>query len=132
MSDQLSDLISRLKESANSMLANIEFDFVSPETESVKKINPEVKRNVYLIIKEILNNIIKHSRASKVNIRIKEDGNNFSISVEDNGVGFDESTVKKGNGLLNLKSRAEQINGKLDILTSSGEGTKITLHLNIT
>jgi ligand-binding sensor domain-containing protein/signal transduction histidine kinase len=132
MSDQLSDLISRLKESANSMLANIKFNFVSPETESVKKINPEVKRNVYLIFKEILNNIIKHSQASQININIKEDGNIFSISIEDNGVGFEESTVKKGNGLLNLRSRAEQINGKLDILTSLGEGTKITLQLDIT
>ena len=132
MSDRQGDLISRLKETANSMLANIEFNFVSPKTESVKKINPEVKRNVYLIFKEILNNIIKHSHASQINIHIKEDGNNLSIKVEDNGVGFEESTVKKGNGLLNLRSRAEQINGKLDIITSLGEGTKITLHLNIT
>ncbi len=132
MSDRQSDLISRLKETANSMLANIEFNFVSPETESVKKINPEVKRNVYLIFKEILNNIIKHSQASQVNICIKEDGNNLSIKVEDNGVGFEESTVKKGNGLLNLRSRAKQINGKLDILSSLDEGTKITLYLNIT
>ncbi len=132
MSDQLSDLMSRLKETANSMLTNIGFNFDSPEAGSVKKINPEVKRNVYLIFKEILNNIIKHSHASQVNIRINEDGNNLSIKVEDNGVGFEESTVKKGNGLLNLRSRAEQINSKLDILTSSGEGTKITLHLNIT
>lgn len=132
MSDQQSDLISRLKETATSMLANIEFNFVSPEVESVRKINPEVKRNVYLIFKEILNNIIKHSHASQVNICIKEDGNNFSISVKDNGVGFEESTVRKGNGLLNLRNRAKQIKGKLNILTSSGEGTKITLHLNIT
>ncbi len=132
MSDQQGDLISRLKETANSMLANFEFNLVSPETDSVKKINPEVKRNVYLIFKEILNNIIKHSHASQVNIRINEDGNNLSIIVKDNGLGFEESTVKKGNGLLNLRNRAKQINGKLDILTSLGEGTKITLHLNIT
>ena len=132
MSDRQGDLISRLKETANSMLANIEFNFVSPETESVKKINPEVKRNIYLIFKEILNNIIKHSHASQINIRIKEDVTNLSIKVEDNGVGFEESTVKKGNGLLNLRSRAKQINGKLDIITSLGKGAKITLHLNIT
>jgi signal transduction histidine kinase len=132
MSDQLSDLLSKLKETANSMLTNIEFNFVSSENESVKKINPEIKRNVYLIFKEILNNIIKHSQASQVDICIKEDGNKFSVSIEDNGVGFEESTVKKGNGLLNLRRRAEQIIGKLDILTSLGNGTKITLQFIIT
>ncbi len=131
LSDQLSSLISRMKDTANTMLGNIDYDIAANVKSSTEKIDPEIRRNIYLIYKESLNNIIKHSRADKVNIVIKKEDHLFNLTVDDNGVGFEETKVKHGNGLRNLKSRAEKIQGELIIKSHKGEGTTVILNVKI-
>ena len=132
MSDQLGNLISKINETANSMLGNINYEIITDVIVSDEKINPDIKRNIYLIYKEILNNIIKHSKADKVNILIKKENQLFSLSVEDNGIGFEKSKTQAGNGLRNIKTRIEQIKGELILNSINGKGTAITIKVNIT
>ncbi len=131
-SDQLSDLIARLEAAARSMLVNISYELQRPASLSSAKLNPEVKRNLYLIFKEILANIIKHSRTKRVRIEIQEDDGNFALRIEDDGVGFDAAASSSGRGLINLRERAAQIGGQLTIQTAPGKGTLVALNAKIT
>jgi ligand-binding sensor domain-containing protein/signal transduction histidine kinase len=131
-SDQLNDLIARLEAAARSMLVNISYEFHRPASPSSAKLNPEVKRNIYLIYKEILANIIKHSRANRVRIEIREDDGNFALRIEDDGVGFNAAIASSGRGLINLRERAAQIGGQLTIQTTPGQGTLVALNAKIT
>ena len=120
-----------MKETANSMLKNIEFTFHGTESDKDQKTNPEIRRNIFLIYKEILNNIIKHSGAKRVEIDISEDQGNLYLSVKDNGKGFDCNKVQAGQGLDNLKNRVQQMNGQVTIESCSGKGTQVTINVKM-
>ncbi len=94
----------------------------------------EVRHNLYLTVKEALNNIVKHSGASEVWIRLSVQESIFSIAIEDNGCGFNAQQVLRpapGNGLPNMRKRLEQAGGKLEVESASGQGTKIRLVLQL-
>jgi signal transduction histidine kinase len=131
-SDNLGDLITRLNETANAILHKIELNFKYSKVEATQKLHPEVKRNIYLIYKEILTNIIKHSHATFVEVSIEGENHFFKLNIEDNGVGFNKTKTKQGNGLQNMHYRASQIGGDLRLHSTPGKGTKIQLTLTIT
>lgn len=86
----------------------------------------------FRIIQEALNNILKHSKAQDVLIKIDQTHDKLYIVVKDNGIGFDMNGRKfksgeSGFGLIGMKERAELLNGKLDIVSTLGAGTKIAL-----
>jgi signal transduction histidine kinase/Tfp pilus assembly protein PilF len=83
------------------------------------------KRNILLIIREAMNNIAKYSKATNASLQINVFDKNLEIKITDNGLGFDINNGKKGNGLENMKQRAKELNGKLDIATSCKNGTSI-------
>ena len=75
-----------------------------------------------------VNNIIKHAKAKNVNIYLKNKKNNYILQIEDDGCGFNLSNVDVGGiGLRSIQERADLIGGKLSIITSPGEGTKISI-----
>ena len=84
---------------------------------------------LYRIVQELLNNIIKHAEAKDVLIQLVRETGKFSLTVEDNGKGFDinRAREKGGAGLRNIQARAEYVNGIVDIRTSPGEGTSVTI-----
>jgi PAS domain S-box-containing protein len=82
---------------------------------------------VYRIVQEQLNNILKHARASKVEIELKKEVNCLLVSINDNGRGFDTSAKRNGIGLRNIKNRAEAYNGIVQITSSPGEGCKMKI-----
>lgn len=74
-----------------------------------------------LCIKEAVNNVVKHSQASRCTIQFEQDENEIKIIVQDNGKGIpEEEEIKKGNGLLGMKERLEFVNGSLDICNQAG------------
>ncbi|RYJ45418.1 tetratricopeptide repeat-containing sensor histidine kinase [Flavobacterium beibuense] len=85
------------------------------------------KVNVYRIIQEGLQNINKYSVAQNAMVEINKNGNAISIYIKDDGIGFDPEKVKGGIGLRNLRKRTSVLNGKLDILSSPGQGSKIKI-----
>ena len=90
-----------------------------------------LKRNVYLIFKEAVNNIAKYSEATVVDIILKIENNKLLLTISDNGKGFDTSNNTKGNGLNNMRKRAEQINAILEIKSSINKGTIISLKMEL-
>ena len=104
------------------------------------KLPMEIRRDLYLIFKEALNNAVKYSACSKIVIAFKREGNLFEMQIIDNGIGFNLSNLNEnkvlkprmnGNGLKNLKLRAEKHNGKLTIDSSPGKGTRVILSIPI-
>ncbi|WP_083540776.1 tetratricopeptide repeat-containing sensor histidine kinase [Aequorivita viscosa] len=85
------------------------------------------KINCSRILDEILQNIIKHASATKVDILLKAEGSSMIIRVEDNGKGFRTYVSKRGIGLKNLKARAKKINGNISITSQLGYGTLVVL-----
>jgi PAS domain S-box-containing protein len=86
------------------------------------KVNDKFKLNVYRIMQEQINNILKHASATIVNIRVSQNKNSIMISIKDNGVGFDTGKKQEGIGIANIKSRSKSYNGKVDLVSKPGRG----------
>jgi len=126
--DHLIDLTQRMRQFAGDVLSarNIEFTFTAPGLDSDIRIETDVRREVFLIFKEAINNAVRHSECSSVEIRfVVNDG--LMLNVTDNGRSFDPARAATGHGLASMKRRAATIGGTLDILANAGGGTTITL-----
>lgn len=89
-------------------------------------INPELKRNLYLVMKEALNNTLKYSGATQVTIAFVLTGENYCFSVTDDGKGIDEGIIQGGgNGLGNMRKRMESVLGVCEISSTPGAGTSV-------
>jgi signal transduction histidine kinase len=111
---------------------NIECSFVENAGEKSASLKFEKERNIYLIFKELINNVAKHSEAKNCKITISALKDQFALSVEDDGKGFDNGhCIKKGHGINNFKKRAEEIGGHFTIASSLGEGTRAELRLRL-
>lgn len=130
--DSLDDMILKMREVTARMLKGISYTFKGPDSLLSDKVSLEFKRNIFLFYKECLNNIIKHSAASEVNIEVQFQQGEFILKLRDNGKGFNPDTPKAGIGLQNLRGRAEQIGGSFDISSAEGTGTAISLTVKTT
>jgi PAS domain S-box-containing protein len=88
------------------------------------------KLMVFRIIQEQLNNIVKHSDATKVLINIFSKGSVMNLEINDNGKGFDTSTVRRGLGLTNMKNRAELLGGSFTLISAPGKGTTVKVSIS--
>jgi signal transduction histidine kinase len=104
---------------------NFSFNF-SDELETLK-IEMEKRRDIYLILKEAINNAVKYSQSNLITIEGKLESAQLKFSVKDNGIGFDTNVSSNRNGLKNMQVRAKKIGGTLEIQSMSGQGTKIIL-----
>ena len=93
--------------------------------EGLIEIPPEVHVNIYRIAQESINNVVKHSRATRLWIRLRYHSDLLKLEIEDNGQGFDTTEKTGGFGLNNLKERAETIEAVLTIESKIGEGTRV-------
>lgn len=132
--DTMQELLARMEQFASGLFEskNIDYSFTGAENIASTKINPEFIRNVYLIFKEAVNNIAKYSACKNATIVFSEKNKVFSMSITDNGIGFNPDTVKKGNGLNNMRKRAEQIGGKLEFISEPNKKTGIIVECKIT
>jgi signal transduction histidine kinase/ligand-binding sensor domain-containing protein len=127
--DSFENIILRLRSLAYNLLRakDIEFTFKADETLNHLKLSLEKRRNFYLIFKEALNNLIKYSRARRVQISLLYDSNRITLLIRDDGLGFDTTKKYNGNGLTNIRNRAKEINAQLHIESGEGIGTSIQL-----
>jgi signal transduction histidine kinase/ligand-binding sensor domain-containing protein len=123
-------LVKRMESYAADMCAvkNIKLHFSTDEKLNHLLLPPEHRKNIYLIFKEAINNAVKYANTDTVWVKLILQHKKLVMTITDAGVGFEETIVKKGNGLKNLYSRAAEINGSLHITSAAGEGTTITLH----
>jgi signal transduction histidine kinase len=96
-------------------------------------IDINARKNLLLISKEAINNILKHAHATNIDISLGSEKNQIVLKIQDNGVGMeDPENVFSGNGLKNMKYRAEKIRGILSISSEIGKGTTISCSVPIT
>ena len=105
----------------------IEFSFEAEENLNAIQLPMQVRKNFYLIFKEAINNLLKYAQATTVLISLYEKNKTIVLSIQDNGVGFADHPEAQGNGLMNMKRRAKEINAALKIESARGEGTRIEL-----
>jgi signal transduction histidine kinase len=95
-----------------------------------ESIPDEINIGIYRVVQEGLNNAIKHSGASNIELSITQFQDVVSVLLKDNGKGFDVTQRKKGSGLINMKERCKVLNGYLEIHSDS-EGTTIEIEIPI-
>lgn len=129
--DSLNDLIAYIRRYCAEFLGNhhLNYHLQIPDTISDLHLNGEQRRNIYLVIKEALHNIVKHAAATEVNICFAIENKNLSVVIHDNGRGFRESS-SFGNGLKNMRRRMETIGGNFDISNENGTTIKINCPLH--
>jgi signal transduction histidine kinase len=89
-------------------------------------VNGAIRRNVFLVVKEALNNVLKHSKATKVSLVLKKENNVISLLIQDNGTGIDFDNLRRfGNGLKNMKDRMNK--SGIDFSIENKNGTLVTL-----
>jgi signal transduction histidine kinase len=131
--DQFDKIILRMQSFAYELLGakNIDFEFSSDEEVVKMKIPMTVRKNLYLIFKEATNNLVKYSGADKALFTVKGEKNNLTLLIHDNGKGFDTGQSTEGNGLKNMKKRADEIGGQFLIDSSPGKGTIVQLNVAV-
>ena len=130
--DNMNDLVLRMKDTTRIMLPGMDFEFlVEGKTDDVSP-SLHLRRNLLPMFKETLHNIAKHARASRVEIKLKLTARQLELTITDNGIGFDESQARRGNGLKNLRRRAADLDGQLQFDSRPGAGTRFHLTIPIT
>ena len=122
------DLISHIRAYIQTYLPlnNLQYTFEAEELAEDIELQGSKRRNIYLIIKESLHNIVKHANANMVNIKIKIEDDQLLISIEDDGIGIKKENMRAaGKGLKSIKKRATDVAGNLSINSTEGEGTTI-------
>lgn len=94
-----------------------------------RQLNENLLVNVYRILQELANNIIKHSEAKNVSISIGEKDNHLWIQTTDDGIGFDVHRLREGIGLYNIYSRVDAYNGEVEIESAPGKGCRIDIKI---
>jgi len=95
-------------------------------------ISAEARHNLFLVVKEAMNNVARHAAASKVRLELDLHGTTLSITVRDNGRGFNPSNPGgRGNGLRNMTQRLQHLGGRLHIESEPGGGTRVALELDL-
>ncbi len=124
---------SGLETAVQELVSGIEPDKLSVSFECSglgSRLSEETESVLYRVIQESVNNVIKHANAQKLDIQIHKDEDGISVTIEDDGKGFDPRNLKKtGIGLKNIYSRVQLQNGTVDIDSQPGKGTLVAIHM---
>ncbi len=124
---RLASLAEAMRQSAAALLKGVEWEVQVQDGDESATASLEFHRQVFLLFREAVHNIARHAGAAAVQVRIGWQANRFHLEVEDDGCGFDAKAVTAGNGLANLRHRAETLGGTVQIRSAAGQGTRITL-----
>ena len=129
--DHLRDLIQRMRRFASDLFTarQIEFSFSAPGEEQALKIGADLRRQVFLIFKEAVNNIARHSACTEAQIEMRIENRWLTVRVADNGPGFDPAQISEGQGLASMRARAKELGGELHVTSNDGQGTTILLNV---
>jgi len=133
--DSLQKLIERLEQYAEDMaeIKGMEVKIsISPKLANIN-LPVESRRNIYMFCKEAINNAVKYSHANVIELHMHEtEKGKIEIAVSDDGKGIDKAKLQNGNGLVNMRQRAEDTGGEYLLETLPGQGTKVSLIFKIT
>lgn len=126
--DDGSKLIQRMENYARDLCAmkNVLLQFKAGENINAMVLPLEYRKNIYLIFKEALNNALKYADAKNITISVAKENGRLTMTIQDDGKGFNCNEVIQGNGLNNIKERAKEINGGSVIESGNGTGTRVS------
>jgi len=131
--DSLEQLLLRMKRLASKVFEAKKINYAIGIHDSVKEVRlpMQYRQHIYLVIKEAINNIVKHSDASRAVIDVNYKKNLLEVVIRDNGKGFDTAAYDAGNGLMSMRERAKMLNTALELESGNGSGTTIVLRVRI-
>nr|HPH24614.1 ATP-binding protein [Chitinophagaceae bacterium] len=125
-------LASAVKEFVNQIDARVvKTDFYTEGLDN--KLEKNVETVLYRIIQECVNNVIKHAKATHLDISLIKDNDGVAVTIEDNGIGFDSSNKNNFNGigLKNIQTRVEFLKGTVEWNSAVGKGTLVAIHIPV-
>jgi len=129
--DHLQDLTQRMRRFASDVFTarNVKFRFHTPEALPDVRLDIELRRQVFLIFKESVNNMLRHSGCTEAEIEFRLDGHQLVLVLTDNGKGIDSVRAGNGHGLASMAERAEKLGGELTVTSNHGQGTSVRLQV---
>ncbi|MGJ8644163.1 MAG: sensor histidine kinase [Luteolibacter sp.] len=128
--DSIGDLVQRMRETAGRMLREFDYSIECDSTKTASKLSLDAKRHLFLFYKEAIHNVIKHSGASSVSIRLWDERDNLALEVIDNGKGLPKVTEKGKESLKRVRKldeRARVLDGSIVFASSPDSGTRVLL-----
>jgi signal transduction histidine kinase len=124
------DLYTRLRDTLEEIASQYDLESVwHSDSNAAPECSPQTAEHVYNITREALVNAARHANAKQVSLHMGRDGENYFVTVEDDGKGFDTSQLAPGGhfGLQIMQARANHIGGEISLKSKSGSGTRVTL-----
>jgi len=129
--DRAGDLVQRMRHFASDTFTgrNIAMRFEAPEAGQDRRLDIELRRQVFLIFKEAVHNAVRHAECNEAQVSFRVDGRRLLLEVRDNGKGFDTGREGEGHGLASMRRRAEGIGGTLEVSSATPGGTRVHLEV---
>ena len=129
--DHLSDLTQRMRRFSSDVFTarNIAFEFHAPDAARDIELGADVRRQVFLIFKESVNNTVRHSRCTRAAVEFHACKEHITLRITDNGTGFDTALDGDGHGLSSMRKRTQELGGTLQVVSKHDEGTIVTLQV---
>ncbi len=125
--DSIGDLVQRMRETANRLLREINFTLDCESNKTAAKLSLDAKRHLFLFYKEAIHNVLKHSHANCVSIRLWDEDDKLALEILDNGIGLPLDETQCPTAVRKLEDRARVLEGLLEIASSKETGTMIRL-----
>ncbi len=130
--DTIGDLVQRMRDCAARLLREVEYSLVCRSSKTTAKLTLDSKRHLFLFYKEALHNIVKHSKATLVTVRLYDARDRLVMEVSDNGVGLPRDAEDQMAAVKKLTDRATVLDGSLHVESSPGAGTTLRLSVKRT
>jgi signal transduction histidine kinase len=129
--DSLGDLSARIRRFAGELFGARDIGCVvsTPESDEDLKLGIETRRQLLLVAKEAMHNVIRHAHCTEVAIELKQEKRRVVFQIQDNGSGFDPDACADGHGIASMKARAARLGGKLNIESGNGTGTRLEFNV---
>ena len=134
--DSLPDLVDHL---SRHFLQNLRLSAIRPRLDVMESVpprplSPEARHHLFLVVREGVNNVIKHSHATEATLSLGLAGDEFEVTLQDDGVGFTPEDCRHSDrhGLQNMRSRIGELGGTFEIVSAPGRGTRIRIRITVT
>jgi len=134
MNSTFGQMIDRLRQYAEPLCVEKEIKLIllADEQAAMETLTMVQNKNIFLILKEGINNVLKHAEADAISLHISMEGTMMQVKISDNGKGMESQTGRQeGNGLKNMQKRINDINGTFAIKSDMGQGTEILIKVPV-
>ncbi len=125
--DSIGDLVQRMRETAGRLLREIDYTVECESHKTTAKLSLDAKRHLFLFYKEAIHNVLKHSQANSVSIRLWDVDDKLALEILDNGIGLPMCNTPERASVRKLEDRARVLDGLLEVISSKESGTQIRL-----